>query len=132
MNYQLRSCTDMLEKIDAAIDARCWGYPREIGLDEVRLSGWYRMGDSVVFWLHRAIDEPEDDLFPHLAVAPAARGSWPKIGLHRALRVIGQLHDGKRLRFIAGPGFEDVEAALRSVGWYEVPGGLAISLGWEG
>ena len=107
MNMRLRLMGSMPERIDAACDALSWGYPREVPLQEVEASAWYRLGLGVVFWFHRVRGEPDGDVFVHLAVAPEARGHWPIADLAVLCRRFAELHGGTRLRYLRGEERDD-------------------------
>jgi hypothetical protein len=129
MTGRFKALQTEVSRLEAALDARVWGYPRSITFDEIEYGAWYGWGDVLVFWLHRGGGKPEDDVYVHLAVDPEVRKRWPVRRVGIVIEALAELHGGHRLRFMPGDGFDEMAGYLKRIGWREVDGDLVSELG---
>jgi GNAT superfamily N-acetyltransferase len=106
------------ERVSAMLQARDWGYPREITAGEVFDGYWFALGDRMIWWLEDLPGFPDDQVV-HAVVHPDARGRWPARAWMRELRRIAAENGVKRIRTWA----EDpaVEGYLERLGFVRDP-----------
>lgn len=106
--------------------ARSWGYPREVGADELEGGYWYSYGDDVVLW-YAWVEPVGKVMVVHLCLAPGSRG---RVASRRALtgmEVLGEALGAESLVYVPGAGGgPEVAAYLGRLGWDRLDEGVLV------
>lgn len=127
--WYLAQMLEIDERVSAALDARLWGFPREVSEVEINYGAWFRMGQEVIHWFELPHPDRPHDLPLHLVVDPKVRHKWPVRRWHYLMQGCAELIGARRVRGV--PFDEDWEMlsyCLR-MGWTQESDGFILELG---
>ena len=114
---RLRELKTFRTKLDAALEAMDWGFPRQVELVEIERGAWFRMGPSVVFWFEHPSDVLPQDLPLHVVVEPKVRHKWAGRRWLHVMQACAELLGHDRICVTPSHEVPEVGAYLARLGW---------------
>lgn len=128
--WMVRELEEWPDVLDAASEARLWGFPRPIDLTELEGGVWFRMGRGVVWWYEPPNPRTPGYAWLHLAVAPRLRGRWPVRRWQSAAEVCAELMGASALVFVPVAGDDEIVRYALRAGWTRQESGhFVLNLG---
>jgi hypothetical protein len=106
------------DRMRAALEARGYGFPREIALEEVLLGHWFRWGAAGLFWLYSDHHCEPAEFQVHVAARPKGRLLERAEEWQAVLLVLADLLGAERLLATpTGRSAEVLGPVLARLGW---------------
>ena len=114
---RLRELKTFRTKLDAALEVRDWGFPRQIELVECERGAWFRMGPSVVFWFEHPHPDRPHDLPLHVAIEPKVRHKWAGRRWLHVMQACAELLEAERICVTPVPAVPEIGLWCARLGW---------------